>query len=94
MDRSVAEEGGRAVPGSVFVLSCNDGLRVSRLLGGRGMEAAAALGGERSAWLVFGRRSSMGSVFAYAEEGVEVKVGSGDASPLLALRRLNKPAVL
>lgn len=60
------------------------------------MVAAAELGGERSAWLVFGLLSSIGVLLAYAEEGVEVKVGSGDTSrsPLLALRRLNRPAVL
>ena len=64
VDLSVAEDGGRAVAGSVLVLSCNDGLRVSRLLGGRGIEAAAAPGGERSAWLVFGLLNSMGVVLA------------------------------
>ena len=93
---SAADDGGRAVGGSVLVLSCSDGLRVPRLLGGLGGGAlAGALEGRSVPWLVLGLLISL-EVLVKAEAGVEVNVGSEGFSrslPWLLLRRRIRPTV-
>lgn len=61
---------------------------ISRLLGGLGMVAPPLFRGMRSAWLV---RGLGGPELAYADEGVDVKVGRGDPSLSIVLlrRRMN-----
>jgi len=66
-----------AFAGSVFVRACKDGLLPSPPLSAR---LAAVPLGVSFASLVLGLLGPLGTMFIYAELGVEVSVGSGDFS--------------
>lgn len=85
-----AADAGRSVLCPILERIGSEGRDVSLLLGARAIFIPPAFLGVLSVWLVFGLG---GTWVAYADDGVEVKVGSGETSrslPWLLLNRRNR----